>query len=88
MTATTLDSVEVNTSEWTQLSSAEVHTLQAITRTVGVIFSDTQPAASVKVGVRGHVLCVGDYLATSTGGTSWGRSKGLMSTALVALTEG
>lgn len=88
MTATTIESVEVNTLEWTMLSSAEVHTLQSITRTVGIIYRDTQPLASEKVGTIGHIACVGGYLATSTGGTSWGRAKGQSGAALIAITEG
>lgn len=88
MTAVTAANVVVNATAWTQISTASVQTLQALLGNGGVIFAATQPAATVQVGDMGHRMGGGDYLSSTTGGTSWGRANDDSVSMHVGRTEG
>lgn len=88
MSAVTQDSVEVTSTEWTLISSADVQTLQVIYGKVGLIYADAQPSASIKVKGKGFTLKQGDFFENSIGGTSWARAKNMSGAARVAVVEG
>ena len=88
MTATTVPSVTVTSDDWTQLSTADVQSLQAVRGSMGLIFSSVKPSSAIAAKAMGHVLTRGQSFSNNTGGTSWGRATKMSGSALVAITEG
>lgn len=88
MTAVTQANVRLTADSWTQISAADVQTLQVLSGVAGVIFAAAQPAASVTVGSMGHVLREGEFLSNNTGGTAWGRADASVNFAAIGVTEG
>lgn len=87
MAAVTQTNITVTNTGWTQLSAAEVQTLQLLKGIAGIIFAVSQPSSGIQVGELGHILSDRDFLNNAVGGTSWGRAID-GSTAIFGITEG
>ncbi len=87
MSAETASSIRVDSTEWVELSSADVQTLQVTSGQIGLIYADTQPSSDVEVKEMGYVFNEGDFLSNNNGGTAWVRAKSRSGDSIVAVVE-
>ena len=88
MPAVTQPNVIVDSDGWTEISADTTQKLQLLVGSAGVIYAETEPASSIQVGDKGHILSPRDFLSTATGGTAWGRAENGSRQAHFAVTEG
>lgn len=88
MTATTAQSVTVTSSSWTQISAADVQSLQVLEGAAGIIYAAAQPSDTVQVRDMGFYLNRHEFLTNNTGGVSWGRATAMAGSAVIGVTEG